>query len=178
MSFIETPYRVFRRRGPMVPALFLGLLQIAAGIDTLFTHLVLPASQSILTTIASILFLILGSVMILFVGISLARPEAVIEATDEGLALAITEPGKAPVRIPWEALKSVEIGQAGPDKSRKGDPRCLILRFAGARVSRPATLVGVYHSTKGSIYIRASHLPKLEPVVERLTALMQEHQKK
>jgi hypothetical protein len=174
----ETPYRVFRRRGPMVPALFLGLLQIAVGIDTLFTHLVLPASQSVLTTIASVMFLILGSLMILFVGVSLARPEAVIEATSDGLALSITGPGKAPVRIPWNALKSVEIGRAGPDASRKGDPLCLIVRFSGARVSRPATLVGVYHSTKGSIYIRASHLPRIEPIVERLTALMRERQAK
>ena len=177
MSSSESLYRVYRRRGPMVPALFLGLIQIAVGIDTLFTHLILPASQSILTTIASILFLILGSVMILFVGVSLARPEAVIEATSEGLALAITEPGKNPMLIPWDALKSVERGQAGPDTSRKGDPVCLILRFAGARVSRPAKLVGVYHSTKGSIYIRASHLPRLDPIVERLNALMKEYKR-
>ena len=178
MSSAETPYRVYRRRGPMVPALFLGLLQIAVGIDTLFTHLVLPASPSVLTTIASILFLLLGSFMILFVGISLARPAAIIEARAEGLALDIAGPREPPVVIPWDALKAVEIGQAGPDKSRKGDPLCLILRFAGARVARPAQLVGVYHSTKGSFYIRSSHLPKLEPVVEQLTALMQEHQKR
>jgi len=117
-------------------------------------------------------------VLILFVGVSLLRPAPVIEATLEGVALDITEPGKTPVTIPWHALKSVEVGQAGPDTSRKGDPICLIFRFAGSRVARPSTLVGVYHRTKGSLYIRASHLGRVKQIAERLNALMEEQQTK
>ena len=178
MSTSTTPYRVYRRRGPMIPAIFLGLLQIAVGIDTLFTHLVLPTNKSILTTLAAVLFLLLGVVLTSFVVISVTRPTPLIESTSEGLALTITQPGNPPVLIPWDALKSVEVGQAGPDKSRKDDPRCLILRFTGSRVSRPPVLVGVHHSTKGSFYIRSSHLGKIEPIVERLNELMKLHQGK
>lgn len=176
MPTADAPYLVYRRRAPMIPALFLGLLQIIVGIDTLFTHLLMPPSKSIATTIGAVMFLILGVILALFVAISLARPTPLIDANEEGLALAITEPGLPPVLIPWSALKSIEVGRAGPDKSRKGDPQCLILRFTGPRVSRPSTLVGVYHSTKGSFYIRTSHLPRIDPIVERLTALMEAHQ--
>jgi len=174
----ETFYRVYRRRWPMLPALIFGLLQIAAGLDTLLTNYILPRGHSVLTTTAAALFLVLGFVLTAFVVISLARPVPLIQANEDGLVLAITEPGQPPVLVPWDALKSVEIGRVGPDESRRGDPECLILRFNGSRVKRPEKLYGVFHSTKGSLYFRGSQLPALEPIVARLTALQREFQKR
>jgi hypothetical protein len=167
-------YRVYRRRWPMIPALALGLLQIAAGIDTLFTHLALPAAPSVATNIAAGLFIALGLVMIIVVLANLYGTPPIIEATDEALFLGITAPGQPPVKIPWDALKAVELGRVGAAKNPKDDSLCLIFRFAGARVPRPPKL-SVFHSTKGSLYIRGSMLPALDPIVERLNALMREH---
>lgn len=166
----EVLYRVYRRRWPMVPALFFGLLQIAAGVDTLFTHIVLPASPSLFTTITSVLLILLGVALVGFVAVQLFFMPPLLEACPAGLYLYITESGQ-PVHIPWEALKAVELGRPGKDPSRREDPLCLVLRFIGSRVARPSTLVGVFHSTKGSFYIRASHLPGAKRVVERLNAL-------
>jgi len=167
-------YRLHRRRGPMVPAAIAGLLQIAVGVDTLFTHLVIPGSPSVLTTVASILFIVLGTAICLFVGAQIGFSPPVLEATEEGLRVYITEPGSAPIKIPWDALKGVEIGRPHPDKEGRDNPTCLILRFTGSRVGLPSTLVGVYHATKGSLCFRASQLPPLEPAVERLNALREE----
>jgi len=170
----EPLYRVYRRRWPMVPALLFGLLQVAAGVDTLFTHVVLPASPSLFTTITAVLLIVLGLVLVGFVAVQLFLTPPLLEARPTGLYLYITE-GDQPVHIPWEALKAVELGRPGKDPSRREDPLCLVLRFIGSRVARPPTLVGVFHSTKGSLYIRASHLPGAERVVERLSALWEQY---
>lgn len=167
-------YRVYRRRWPMVPALLFGVLQVAAGVDTLFTHMVLPASPSLFTTITSVLLILLGLALIAFVTAQLFFGPPLLEARPSGLYLYVTQ-GDAPVHIPWEALKGVGLGRPGKDPSRREDPLCLILRFTGSRVARPSTLVGVFHSTKGSLYIRASHLPGAKRVVERLHTLWEEH---
>ncbi|MGC8827130.1 MAG: hypothetical protein ACP5TV_09025 [Anaerolineae bacterium] len=170
----EVLFRVYRRRGPMVPALLFGLLQIAAGVDTLFIHAVLPASPSLFTTITSVLLILLGLVLVGFVAVQLFFSPPLLEARPTGLYLYVTE-GDQPVHIPWDALKAVELGRPGKDPSRREDPLCLVLRFTGSRVARPSTLVGVFHSTKGSLYIRASHLPDAGRVVERLKALWEEY---
>jgi hypothetical protein len=177
VTSLAIPYRVYRQRWPMVPAIFLGMLQILVGIDTIFTHFILPPSSSILTTIAAVMFVVLGIILTLFVVISISRPVPLIEANEDGLALTITSPGEPPVLIPWDALKSIEIGRAGRQQGRRDDPVCLILRFAGARVHRPSQLVGVFHSTRGSFYFRGSQLGALNPIVERLAGLMKEQQK-
>ena len=174
MSTARVLYRVYRRRGPMVPALLLGLAQILAGVDTLFTHVVLPAGRSPVTSVAAALFILLGLVLIVVVSVNMFGAPPLIQATDDGLLLSIAAPGEPAVRIPWDALKAVELGRAGPSKERRDDPLCLILRFAGARVRRPAKLHGVLHSTKGSFYIRGSHLPNAVAVSERLNALLRE----
>jgi hypothetical protein len=169
-------YRVNRRRGPMIPALFLGILQIAVGIDTLVTHIVLPVSAGALTTVASILFMAIGVALISFVIASLVVGRPIVEVTDEGLALGVTQPGQPPLLIGWVALKGAEVGYAGKKAGRRDDPLCLIVRFAGNRVAQPAQLVGVQHSTKGSIFLRASHLDQpAQAVADRLNALHKEH---
>lgn len=170
----EVLYRVYRRRWPMVPALLFGVLQVAAGVDTLFTHILLPASPSLFTTITSVLLMLLGLALIVFVTAQLFFGPPLLEARPAGLYLYIAQ-GDAPVHIPWGALKGVELGRPGKDPSRREDPLCLVLRFTGSRVARPSTLVGVFHSTKGSLYIRASHLPGAKRVVERINALWEEH---
>ncbi len=167
-------YRVYRRRWPMVPALFFGLLQMAAGVDTLFTHIFLPASPSPFTTVTSVLLILLGLALVGFVAVQLFFVPPLLEVRSSGLYLYITESGQ-PVHIPWDTLKAVELGRPGKDPSRREDPLCLVLRFTGSRVARPSTLVGVFHSTKGSLYIRASHLPGAQHVVERLNALWKEY---
>lgn len=166
-------YRVYRRRWPMYPALFLGLVQIAVGSDTLFIHLVMPAGRTLPINIAAGLFIALGLILILVVLANLYGTPPIIEATDEALHLGIAAPGQPPVKIPWDALKAVELGRVGAAKNPKDDPLCLIVRFAGNRVSRPAKLA-VFHSTKGSLYIRGSMLPALDPIVARLNALLRE----
>jgi hypothetical protein len=166
-------YRVYRRRWPMLPALAFGVLQIAAGVDSLFTHIVLPAGRSPATSVAAGLFIVLGAILILVVLVNLFATPPIIEARADGLFLGVTAPGEPPLKIPWDALKSIEAGHAGPDKHRKEDPLCLIVRFAGARVNQPPKL-SIFHSTRGSIYIRSSHLPSLDPIVARLNGLLQE----
>jgi hypothetical protein len=176
MTIPTASYRVYRRQWPMVPALLLGLVQIAAGVDTLVTHFVLPPSRSPVTTVAAILFILLGLAITLYVGATLIARQPLIEADTEGLALYVAGAGQPPMRVPWDSLKAVEIGKAGAMEGRKDDPVCLILRYTGTRVHRPAKLMGVHHSTKGSLYIRGSYLPPLDPIVESLLALMRAHQ--
>ena len=168
-------YRVYRRRWPMLPALAFGVLQIAAGVDSLFTHLILPAGRSPATNVAAGLFIILGAILILVVLVNLFATPPIIEARASGLFLGITAPGEQPVKIPWDALKTIEVGRAGPNKNRKEDPLCLIVRFVGARVNQPPKLT-IFHSTRGSIYIRSSHLPALDPIVTKLNELLRQHQ--
>jgi len=170
-------YRVYRRRWLMLPAALFGLLQIALGIDTLFTHLIAPVSRSPVTTMASVMFMILGFILVVVALVNFFATPPIIEARTDGLFFNISAPGQPPVRVPWDALKSVEVGRAAPDKKHKEDPLCLIVRFAGSRVSRPANL-SVFHSTKGSFYLRASQLPAIEPIVQRLNALMHQQQKR